>query len=102
MAYINAPADAAATATAPSLAHDHRAKLYYQAATHRLDQARHRQFASAHAPLQAAKAHKEADCLRAATANAAADDVVVNDNDAAGADESETQAQAHADQASGM
>lgn len=89
MAYINA-ATAAGGAAAASLADDHRAELHYQAATHRLDQAGYRQFASAAATsLQATEAHKEADCLRASTAAANANidvDVdVINNSDAAAA-----------------
>jgi len=73
LAYIDPAAAAAVSAAATSaesaepLADDHRAELYYQAATHRLDQARHRQFANARATLETVEAHKETDCLRADT-----------------------------------
>lgn len=102
MAYINAAT--AAGGAAASLADDHRAQLHYEAATHRLDQAGHRQFASAAAAsLETAETHKEADCLRASTAaaNANVDDVVVNDSDAAAA-AAQAQAQTEAHQAAGM
>jgi len=107
LAYIDPAAAAAASAeSAEPLADDHRAELYYQAATHRLDQARHRQFANARATLQAVEAHKETDCLRPVTATAVVRPTVhihlddINVADLAGPDASPAAASPH--QAAGM